>query len=149
MNRREFAKIAAALASLLAAPFAATAASQQLSAWDERLPPTVTRLRIGTHKTANVRRANRLAREAGQPLPCPEPPDDESNYWADLIKDGERFFYRAHGTTVEISEFEYERVLANPNTYYFSQALKVHVRLMRGRQGLATQADFTHDFGAS
>ena len=74
------------------------------------------------------------------------------NYWADIIKDGDRHFYRVGETGVEISEFEYGYVLANPNMYYFSQTLKVHVRLLRARQGQAAQvrvADFMHDFGAS
>ena len=37
---------------------------------------------------------------------------------------------------MEISEFEYGYVLANPNLYYFSQAVKVHVRMQRKRDGL-------------
>jgi hypothetical protein len=152
MNRRQFAKIAAALASLLAAPFGATAASHPLPAKEERPPPTVTRLRIGTHKTADIRRANRLAHDAGQPQPWPDPPDDENNYWADLIKDGDQHFYRVGETAVEISEFEYGCVLANPNMYYFSQTLKVYVRLLRARESPAAQVrvtDFMHDFGGS
>lgn len=52
-----------------------------------------------------------------------------------MIKDGDRYFYRAKGTTIEISEFEYGYVLANPNLYYFSQTVKVHVRLERARHG--------------
>ena len=75
-----------------------------------------------------------------------------ANYWADIIKDGDRHFYRVGETAIEISEFEYGYVLANPNLYYFSQTLKVHVRLPRARQGPAAQvmvADFMHDFGAS
>lgn len=74
------------------------------------------------------------------------------NYWADIIKDGDRHFYRVGETAIEISEFEYGYVLANPNLYYFSQTLKVHVRLLPARQGPAAQVrvpDFIHDFGAS
>ena len=57
------------------------------------------------------------------------------NYWADIFKDGDRHFYRVGETAVEISEFEYGYVLANPNMYYFSQTLKVYVRLLRARRG--------------
>jgi len=92
-------------------------------------------VRIGTHPTIDLRRANREARAAGRPAPHPEPPDDDNNYWADVIKDGDRYFYRAKDTTIEISEFEYGYVLANPNLYYFSQTVKVHVRLERARNG--------------
>ena len=135
MNRRQFAKLSALLAGLFNVPRAATAASKIADEPETSLPPTVTRVRIGTHPTIDLRRANREARKAGRPAPHPEPPDDENNYWADVIKDGDRYFYRAKGTTIEISEFEYGYVLANPNLYYFSQTVKVHVRLERARNG--------------
>jgi hypothetical protein len=135
MNRRQFAKLSALLAGLFNVPRAATAASQIADEPEATLPPTVTRVRIGTHPTIDLRRANREARKAGRPAPHPEPPDDENNYWADVFKDGDRYFYRAKGTTIEISEFEYGYVLANPNLYYFSQTVKVHVRLERARNG--------------
>jgi len=69
-----------------------------------------------------------------------------------VIKDGDRYFYRAGDTTIEISEFEYGYVLANPNMYYFSQTLKVHVRLQRARNGAQAQikvADFMQDLNAT
>jgi len=47
-----------------------------------------------------------------------------------------RHFYRAGETTVEISEYEYERVLVNPNMYYFSKALEVNYRFQQKRNGL-------------
>ena len=96
---------------------------------------TVTRLRVGTHKTADLREANRLAREAGRPQFRPDPPDDEHNYWADAIQRGDEFFYRVGETTVPISEHEYRMVIANPNTYYFSSALKLHYRIKHAREG--------------
>ena len=135
MNRRQFAKLSALLAGLFNVPRAATAASKIADEPEASLPPMVTRVRIGTHPTIDLRRANREARKAGRPAPHPEPPDDENNYWADVIKDGDHYFYRANGTTIEISEFEYGYVLANPNLYYFSQTVKVHVRLQRARHG--------------
>lgn len=135
MNRRQFAKLSALLAGLFNVQRAVSAASKITEESESSPPPTVTRVRIGTHPTIELRRANREARAAGRPAPHPEPPDDDNNYWADVIKDGERYFYRAKDTTIEISEFEYGYVLANPNLYYFSQTLKVHVRLQRARYG--------------
>lgn len=136
MRRREFTRLAAALASLFAAPFGATAVSQRALATDDHPLAKVTRLRVGTWQTADLRRANRIARAAGVALPWPEPPDDDSNYWAEIIEDGDRHFYRVGDTTVEISKLEYERVLSNPNLYYFSRALKVHYRLTRATDGI-------------
>ena len=78
-------------------------------------------------------------------------PDDENNYWAEVVKDGDQVLLRVGETAVEISEFEYGYVQANPNLYYFSQTLKVHVRLLRARQGPAAQvrvADFMLDIGS-
>ena len=152
MNRRQFAKLSALLAGLFNVPLAAKAAVQPTTETDGLTRPTVTRLRIGTHHTTDLRRANRDAREAGRPAPHPEPSDDDNNYWAELIKDGDRYYYRACGTTIEISEFEYGYVLANPNMYYFSQTLKVHVRLQRARNGARAQikvADFMLDLDAT
>ena len=145
MNRRQFAKLSALLAGLFNVPRIATAASQIVAETETPLHPTVTRVRIGTHPTIDLRRANREARAAGRPAPHPEPPDDDNNYWADVIKNDDRYFYRAKDTTIEISEFEYGYVLANPNLYYFSQTVKVHVRLQRARYGADVQipvADF-------
>ena len=136
MNRRQFTKLSTVLAGLFNVPLAATAAARVAAESSTAPQPTVTRIRIGTSHTADLRRANREARIAGRPAPHPEPPDDNNNYWADLIKDGDRYFYRAGDTTVEISEFEYGYVLANPNLYYFSQTVKVHVRMQRKRDGL-------------
>ncbi|NMQ28398.1 hypothetical protein E4Q23_11915 [Candidatus Accumulibacter phosphatis] len=94
------------------------------------------RKRIGTWETADLRRANHIARAAGVAPPWPEPPDDDSNYRAEIIEDGNRHFYRVGDTKVEISELEYERVLSNPTLYYFSRALKLHYRLTRARDGI-------------
>ena len=136
MNRRKFSAITAAIASLFAARFGEATLSQPVPVTDHRPTPKVTRLRIGNSGTADLRNANRIAREAGSAWPWPDPPDDDSNYWAEVIADGDRYFYRVGETAVEISEYEYECVLVNPNLYYFSNALKVHVRLNRKRDGL-------------
>ena len=141
MKRRDFIKTSAAVAASLGLPAGALSAASSRR-WRRRIGSSersprreVTRLRVGTHKTADLREANRLAREAGRPLFRPDPPDDEHNYWADAIQRGDEFFYRVGDTTVPISEYEYRMVIANPNTYYFSSALKLHYRIKHAREG--------------
>lgn len=142
MKRREFIKTSAAVAASLGLPAAAVAAASGLTGADG-LPiqkaaataDSVTRLRVGTLKTMDLRQANRLAREAGRPQLLPDPPDDENNYWSDAIQRGDEFFYRVGDTTVPISEHEYRMVIGNPNTYYFSSALKLHYRIKHAREG--------------
>ncbi len=114
MNRRKFARISAALAGLLAAPFAVTAANHPASDNSGRPPARITRLRIGNWRTTELRESNRLARASGRTPDRPDPPDDECNYWAEAIEDGERFYYRVDGTTVEITEYEFQMVVRNP-----------------------------------
>ncbi len=135
MNRRTFAKLAAAAVAGLFAAHRLIASLPEV-AQDAARPVTVIPVRIGLRDTHQQRYENRLARNAGKPQPWPDPPDDEHNYWADLIKDSDRYFYRAGDTTVEISEFEYGYVQSNPSLYYFSQTVKVHVRMKRKRNGL-------------
>ena len=48
---------------------------------------------------------------------------------ADAIQDGSSFNFREGGVTVAITEEEYRRVTANPRLYYFSTALKLHLRV--------------------
>ena len=59
------------------------------------------------------------------------PAEEDNDYQALIIKEGDRFFYRARGTTVPISGDEAEMVLKNPFMYYFSTALKLHIRIER------------------
>lgn len=151
MKRRDFCKSTAALAASLGLPASAIAAAECQTGEDglpiqmapppaeiaatEALPAEkITPLRIGNWPTAELRKANRIARKAGRRQHLP-PPDDEHNYWADAIKCGDDFFYRVGDTTVPISEHEYRMVIANPNTYYFSSALKLHFRIDRNRSG--------------
>ena len=100
------------------------------------LDAEVTRVRIGTHRTGDLREANRLAREAGKPLRRPDPPDDEMNYWAEAIRIGGSYFYRVGDIVVPVLEYEYQNVIRNPNMYYFSSALKLHYRIQRKRDGV-------------
>ncbi len=135
MNRRQFAKIAALLASLFAAPARVLAASHACSDEDGPVPGSVTRLRIGTPQTATLREKNRMARLSGSPAASLDPPDDENNYWAEAIEQDDGFYYRVGSTTIPISEREFRRVVDNPSLYYFSTALQLHVRIERAREG--------------
>lgn len=135
MNRRHFTKIAAALAATFAAPALSVAATQISPSSDERHAGKVTRLRIGSHTTSELRARNRIDRLAGKAPTSQEPPDDDNNYWAEAIEDEGRFYYRAKGVTIAIEESEFRRVVENPSLYYFSTALKLHLRIERARAG--------------
>ncbi len=50
----------------------------------------------------------------------------ENDYGAEVIKDGDRFYYRARGVTVPITEQEARSVISNPFLYYVSTALRLH-----------------------
>ena len=54
----------------------------------------------------------------------------EYQYTAHLIEDQGRYYYRAKGVSIEISETEYHAVQENPRLYYFSTALKLHNRIL-------------------
>ena len=54
-------------------------------------------------------------------------------YWAEVIEDGKKFYYRVNGTAVEMTRSEFDKVIANPFLYYFSTALKLHLRVERAR----------------
>lgn len=133
MNRRQFTKIAAALASLFAQPSSFGAASQVSAGTSEHHPSKITRLRIGAHTTSKLRENNRLDRLAGKIPTSLDPLDDDDNYWAEAIEDGDRFYYRAKDITIEIEEYEFRRVVENPSLYYFSTALKLHFRIERAK----------------
>lgn len=106
---------------------------------ESKAPPLdaeVTRVRVGNWRTADLREANRLAREAGTPLRHPDPPDDDSNYWAEAIRIADSYFYRVGNIVVPVLEYEYRNVIDNPSMYYFSSALKLHYRIQRKRDGV-------------
>ncbi len=131
MRRREFVKVAAAIASLFVVPFGASAVVLQYPGKEARLPGKITRLRIGLFDTAKLRENNQLARLSGATPTLPDPPDDENNYWAEAIEDGDKFYYRIDGAIVEITEQQFLLVVGNPSLYYFSTALKLHYRIKR------------------
>ena len=136
MNRRNFIKIWTAVAASLGLPVTATAALTGSSSPELAAGTKVTRIRIGLRDTANLRSANRTAREAGIGQPWPDPPDDGTNYWAEAIQSGNQYFYRVGDTTLDIVGHEYAAVIANPNLYYFSKALNLHLRVQRKRDGV-------------
>ena len=136
MKRREFFQSTAAAAAATVMPAVAAAATVSTQGTAPPLDAEVTRVRIGTHRTGDLREANRLAREAGNPPRRPDPPDDESNYWAEAIRIGDSYFYRVGDIVVPVLEYEYQNVIRNPNMYYFSSALKLHYRIQRKRDGV-------------
>ena len=71
-----------------------------------------------------------LADFAGAPIAFVK---DEHNYFAEAIEDGDRYYYRIEGVTIEIEKWEYDRVLENPRLYYCSTALKLHYRIKHVR----------------
>lgn len=129
MKRRKFVKTAAALTGLAALPSWAVVSTQDLLGTSERPLGKITRLRIGLHSTAELRAKNHPDRLAGKVPTSLDPPDDDNNYWTEAIEDGDKFYYRGKGTTIEITEDEFRQVVRNPSLYYFSTALKLHHRL--------------------
>ncbi len=61
------------------------------------------------------------------------PATAENDYVAEAIRDDDHWYYRAKGITLPITEHEFRMVTANPFAYYFSTALKLHLRLQRAR----------------
>ena len=135
MNRRQFTKFAAALTSLFALTSWSGAASRAITGTEERHSAKITRLRIGSHTTTELREQNRLDRVAGKVPTSLDPFDDDNNYWAEAIEDGDKFYYRAKSVTIEIEAYEFRRVVENPSLYYFSTALKLHFRIERAKAG--------------
>lgn len=98
---------------------------------------TTTRVRIGLLPTAQLRLRTGIDIASHQDHPHPFPPDDQNNYWAYVIMDGGRCYYRVDGTTVEIDADQVHKVISNPSLHYFSTALKLHCDIKRAReQGL-------------
>ena len=106
-------------ASLLALPSWAIALIA-LPSGGIRRAPKITRLLIGLHPA-----------NAGRQLGLPAPPYGEYNYEADVIEYGDKFYYRAKGVILEITELECRKVKGNPVLHYFSTALKLHKRIQR------------------
>ena len=58
----------------------------------------------------------------------------KNNYFAEAITKDGKFFYRVDGTTVEVEDGEYKKVISNPRLYYFSTALKLHFRVLKAKE---------------
>jgi transcriptional regulator with XRE-family HTH domain len=97
-------------------------AQEQVSA----CPPGLARLEPVTHLRVRLQRSMDVA---------PTPEDD---YPAEVIRDGDRFHYRARGVAVPVTEEEVFQVVSNPFLYYFSTALKLHKRIDEAKQILST-----------
>jgi hypothetical protein len=93
----------------------------------------ITRISIGLLPAENLRLQKWLDLLLGRYKAPPTPPEDENKYFAEAIEDGDKFYYRVNGTTVEISEDEFHKVVINPSLYYFSTALKLHFRIKRAK----------------
>jgi len=62
------------------------------------------------------------------------PATAENDYPAEAIRAGDKFYYRAKGVTVPITAYEFQMVVANPFTYYFSTALKLELKIKRAKE---------------
>lgn len=61
-------------------------------------------------------------------LPTPNS-SDEYSYTGIAIEEKGSFYYWAKGVNLQITKDEYLYVKANPKLYYFSTALKLHLRI--------------------
>lgn len=57
------------------------------------------------------------------------PARKEGGYPAEAIRHGDNFYYRAQGVTLPITAHEFRMVTSNPYLYYFSTALRLHLRI--------------------
>ena len=94
----------------------------------------VIRIRIGLLPPETLRLQKRLDHRLGRDEADSTPPVDDCHYWAEAIEDGDKFYYLVNDTILEISEYEFGKVILNPYLYYFSTALKLHNRIKRAKQ---------------
>ena len=129
MNRREFLKLLAASGASLALPaWAIESASEKDidAAWLELQAPKINRILV---QRIDGRAFIWMGQRDTQMFPI----TPEDYYWAEAIEDGDKFYYRADGTTVEITKYEFCEVMDNPRLYYFSTALLLHYRIKRAK----------------
>jgi hypothetical protein len=55
--------------------------------------------------------------------------DNQVRHAAQLVKNFGTYYYHEGDKTMEIKAWEYDRVVVNPQLYYFSTALKLHNEL--------------------
>jgi hypothetical protein len=102
----------------------------------ERLAIKITRIRIGLLPPEKWMLERWHDRLLGRDMAPSTPPEDENNYWAGAIEDGDKFYYRVNGTTVEITKDQFCKVVINPSLYYFSTAMKLHFKIKRAKEGI-------------
>lgn len=144
MNRRNFVTTATAGAGLLLLPSWVIAAVGE--PWGK-----VTPIRIGLdRRTYKVAKSGVDIQPDGREVPWqvlevdalpagPLPPDDENNYWAEAITIGDQCFYRAKDTTVRATARELSAAIGNPYLYYFSTALRRHMRIKWAKAGIPSK----------
>lgn len=132
MNRRKCIKTATAGACLLVLPSGSIASINKLLVGADALREKITRIRIGQLPLEESALQKLLDYLSGHDE---VPPDNEYNYWAEVIEHGDKFYYRVNGATVEITAAEFGKVIVNPRLYYFSTALKLHFRIKRVTEG--------------
>ena len=93
----------------------------------------ITQLKIGPHqsKDSKWKRLFDHLRDCHIPIYFVK---DEVNYFAQAIEYDGKYFYRVDGVTVEVKQYEYERVISNPRLYYFSSALRLHYRIKKAKE---------------
>lgn len=134
MNRRQFVGSATASTGLLLLPSTLLAFA----------PPEakITQFRVGLESDMALL-GSRVEVQDGQKVVCRThgpsanpPPDRETHYKAAVIEIGDRFWYRAKGVTIEVTEYEANRVIGYPILHYFTMALKLHMRIKRAIEGV-------------
>jgi len=55
----------------------------------------------------------------------------EFDYTGIAIEDDGKYYYWAKGVSIELTECEYVYIKTNPKIYYFSSALKVHLKIQQ------------------
>lgn len=62
----------------------------------------------------------------------------ENHYVGIAIEERGKYYYWAKGISIEIAQWEYQRIKKNPKLYYFSTALKLHFRIQKQLQQEST-----------
>jgi hypothetical protein len=55
----------------------------------------------------------------------------EFDYTGIAIEDDGRYYYWAKGISIELTQYEYVYIKTNPKIYYFSSALKIHLKILK------------------
>lgn len=93
----------------------------------------ITNIQIGLHQfnDSSIKKSLTALRNKLLPLALYR---DENHYVAQAIEHEGQYFYRINGVTVQALKHEYEQAITNPRLYYFSSALKLHLRVKKARE---------------